>query len=436
VNAVPGVPEEPQEPQEPEARFETGTGFEVSAALRPALTRAVERAGAGLEALILSGSHATGEAVWTSFEGRAVSLSDVDLYAVVRSDAVGGSSAQAGRLAPLASARERREWGLLAPVEVAFVTLAGLAHMPARPGTVELARSGRVVAGERGVLARLPRWEPAAIDAEERLLLLENRAFELLWADAVWPANGSGPRPAAEGAGTLARLRARHAVLKTALELAAARTLAHGELPAGAAARVARARELGRPAGAPSWLAGAWEDLEPLWEEALGWRRGGARVVSDEVQAASWRAVTRAWCVAWWAERPRGAAAEPWDRGEPWQAALGNAARGSLARRLRRSLAPLPGVSSTPGALERLRRASAGTPANRIHGSAAVLLLAAAQNTQDAQVRAGSRLPAGALRALRSLGVTRAERFATAARETLVAWDRQLHAGERTAELA
>ena len=441
MNAVPGVPEEPQEPQEPEARFEMGTGFEVSAALRPALTRAVERAGAGLEALILSGSHATGEAVWTSFEGRAVSLSDVDLYAVVRSEPARGSSAQAGRLAPLASARERREWGLLAPVEVAFVTLAGLAHMPARPGTVELARSGRVVAGERGVLARLPRWEPAAIDAEERLLLLENRAFELLWADAVWPANGSGPRPAAEGAGTLARLRARHAVLKTALELAAARTLAHGELPAGAAARVARARELGRPADAPTWLAGAWEDLEPLWEEALGWRRGGARLVSDEVQAASWRAVTRAWCVAWWAER-RGAAAEAWDRWDPWQAALGNAARGSLARRLRRSLAPLPGVSATPGALERLRRASAGTPANRIHGSAAVLLLAAAhaaqdaQDAQDTQGQAQPRLPAGALRALRALGVTRAERFATAARETLVAWDRQLHAGERTAELA
>src|SRR5262245_49230838 len=383
VNAVPGVPEEPQEPhepQEPEARFEPGTGFEVSAALRPALARAVERAGAGLEALILSGSHATGEAVWTSFEGRAVSLSDVDLYAVMRTE-------QPARPAPLASVRERREWGLLAPVEVAFVTLAGLAHMPARPGTVELARSGRVVAGEPGVLARLPRWEPAAIDAEERLLLLENRAFELLWALAAWPASASGE--------TLARLRARHAVLKTALELAAARTLAHGELPAGAAARVARARELGGPAGTPSWLAGAWGGLEPLWEEALAWRRGGARLVSDEVQAASWRTVTRAWCVAWWAERRGDATADPWER------ALGSAARGSLARRLRRSLAPLPGMASAPGAIERLGRAPAGTPANRIHGSAAVLLLAVAHAvTHDP---GELRLPAGALRALRVL---------------------------------
>ena len=46
------------------------------------------------------------------------------------------------------------------------------------------------------------------------------------------------------------------------------------------------------------------------------------------------------------------------------------------------------------------------------------------------------RLPAGALHALHVLGITRADRFATAARETLLAWDRQLHAGERTAELS
>jgi hypothetical protein len=286
--------------------------------------------------------------------------------------------------------------------------------MPARPGTVELARSGRVVAGDASVLARLPHsWQPLAIDAEEQLLLLENRAFELLWADAVWAENAAS------------RLRARHAVLKAALELAAWRTLAQGELPAGAEARVSRASALGSPDGAPSWLAGAWEGLAPVWQESLAWRRGGARVVSDEVQAASWRAVNRAWCVAWWAEGSRGAAL---DGGDPWERSLALAARGSLARRLRRSLTDDgPGG---PNLLERLRRASAGTPEHRIHGSAAVLMLAAAQGS------GAPRLPAGALRALHALGVTQADRFAGAARETLVAWDRQLHAGERTAELS
>jgi len=399
VSAAPGVPEEPVD------RFAPGTGFEVSEALRPALARAAERAGPGLEALILSGSHATGEAVWAPLDGRTVSLSDVDLYAVMRTEAA-AAAARADR-APIASARERLEWGLLAPVEVAFVTLGGLARTAARPGTVELARCGRVVAGDAGVLARLPRWEPAAIDAEERLLLLENRAFELLWADAAWAGNAAP------------RLRSRHAVLKTALELAAARTLAHGELAAGAAARVARASELGTPAGVPSWLAGAWEGLAPVWQEALAWRRG-ARLVSDEAQGVSWRAVARAWCVAWWAETGRGAATDPWER------ALAVAARGSLARRLRRSLASTPGRAASPGVLERLRRAVAGTPEHRIHGSATILMLAAAQGPGE------PRLSAGALRALHVLGVTRADRFVTAARETLVAWDRQLHAGDRT----
>ena len=417
MNAVPGVPEEPQEP---EARFAPGTGFEVSGALRPLLQRVAERAGPELEALILSGSHATGEAVWTPLEGRMVSLSDVDLYAVMRTEA---AAARAGRSA-VVSARERQAWGLLAPVEVAFVTLAGLARMPARPGTVELARSGRVVAGDAGVLARLPRWQPAAIDAEERLLLLENRAFELLWADAAWAGNG----PAAVAADAPPRLRARHAVLKAALELAAARTLVEGELAVSAEARVARASALGSPAGhphagPPSWLAGAWEGLAPVWQDALAWRRGGARLVSDEVEAASWHAVNRAWCVAWWAEAPRGAPSDPWER------CLALAARGSLARRLRRSLRPVGAGAGGPHLLERLQRATAGTPAQRIHGSATVLMLAAAQGAGVPG------LPAGALRALRALGVTRADRFVDAARETLVAWDRQLHGGDRTAEL-
>ena len=67
-------------------------------------------------------------------------------------------------------------------------------------------------------------------------------------------------------------------------------------------------------------------------------------------------------------------------------------------------------------------------PVNTV-GSAPVLK----PSTVASGRRAGS---AGALHALRALGVTRADTFAAAARETLVAWDRQLHAGERTAELA
>src|SRR5262249_39018283 len=193
----------------------------------------------------------------------------------------------------------------LSPVEVAFVTLTGLSRMPARPGTVELVRSGRVVAGEADVLARLPRWEPTAIAAEERLLLLENRGVELLWADSLVAAGGVRP---------LARMRARQAVLKTALDLAAVRTLGRGELPPGAEARVARASELGAPEGSPSWLTGAWDALPALWRESIDWRRGGARDGPDRLHADAWRHTVRAWCAAWWCEAGHAAADDPWER--------------------------------------------------------------------------------------------------------------------------
>ena len=66
----------------------------------------------------------------------------------------------------------------------------------------------------------------------------------------------------------------------------------------------------------------------------------------------------------------------------------------------------------------------------RIHGSAVVLLLAAAQSSE------APRLPAGALRALSKLGVTRSTAYGMAARDTFLAWDRMLHDGLRTREHA
>jgi len=415
-------------------RFAPGTGSDVSALLGAPIERVVERAGPGLEALLLAGSHATGEAVWVEREGRAVTLSDLDLYAVMRDEPSAAAARARAAASPLASPLERRAWGLSAPIEVAWVTLAGLARMPARPATVELSRSARVVAGDAGLQARLPRWEPGAISAEERLLLLENRAFELLWARL------SHQRELPQ---------AQHAVLKTALDLAAVRTLAVGELPRAAAARAARARELGSPPGTPAWLEGAWARLPAVWEEAVAWRAPGtraARDVSEAVHAGAWRTVVRAWCVAWWAEalaagRPGGPASESREPREPWASACALAARGSLARRVRRSLAFAARQGETPGLGERLRRARRGTPALRIHGSATVLLLAAAQSPRSPQsseapgAAAPGALPAGALHALRRLGITAADSFTRAALDVVRAWDRQLQSGERTEEL-
>jgi hypothetical protein len=214
-------------------------------------------------------------------------------------------------------------------------------------------------------------------------------------------------------------------VLKVALDAAGARTLAEGEWPDGAAARVARARELGVPAGVPSWLDGAWGAAEPLWQEALAWRAGTVRAAPPETVTAEWRTATRLWSMVWWADALR-----PDAPVDPWERALQAAARGSLARRLRRALVFRSRTGATPALALRLRHALAGTPMLRIHGSAVVLMLAAAQSPAE------PRLSTGALRALRTLGVTPGASFDAAARDTLAAWDRQLHDGQRTGEPA
>lgn len=386
---------------EPVDRSAPATGSGLSAELVPALTRVLEWAGDDAVAVLLSGSHARGEAVWADLDGRRVTLSDLDVYAILPDEAACAAARTRARRSPW-----QPEGAVVAPLEVAFVTLEGLARMPARPGTVELARSARVVAGDAGVLARLPGWQPAQVSPEERQLLLENRSFELLSA--------FDPEP-----GPLGDLLARHALLKATLDAAAARVLALGEWPAGAAARVERARALPLPGGLPSWLEGAWAGGDALWREAVAWRQpGGVASVPGPI-AADRRTAARLWSVAWWECTAAVPVADPWVR------ALRVAARGSWARRWRRSWAFRARTGATPGLVHRLRHALAGTPALRIHGSATVLLLAAAQSPHE------PRLPAGALHALHRLGVTRASTFENAVRDTFTAWDRQLHDGLR-----
>jgi hypothetical protein len=271
-----------------------------------------------------------------------------------------------------------------------------------------LARTARVIAGDASAFVPSPHWTATAVSAEERLLLLENRAFELLLA---WLAPADG----------LGALRARHAVLKAALEIASARLLARGTWPAGAAARVAAARELQAPDGLPVWLASAWAELPPVWDEALAWRRDPAHAVVTQPLTAVWHACVRGWVAVWWLESS--AAHEP---AEPFARALQSARRGTWARRVRRSLAYRANDGHTPPLADRLRRSAQGTPALRIHGSAVVLLLAASLAPSE------PRLSGEAMRALSALGVTRATTFAAAARDVVQAWDRALHDGQRT----
>lgn len=375
-------------------------------AVREAVAVARDWAGDGLVALLLSGSHATGEAVWLQLGGRRVTLSDVDLYAAMRDERACRAATARARAGREAAAGRLRAAGLEAPLEVGFLTLDGLSRMPAKPGTIELARHGSVVTGDLSALGRVPRWSPAEVPAEEGALLLENRGLELLLA---WPRLGS-PDP-------LERARARHGTLKAAADLAAVLALRGGELPDGTPARVAWAREragalLARVLG-PERL-GVPAELERLWDGCLAWRSGEASPPAPAAAAAEWRSAAGAWCAVWdwWFA---GRASGPWDR------ALRTGARAPLPRRLRRGLRA-PGPASPA---RRLALALAGTPQHRVNASAAVLLLAAAAS------RSAPGLPAGALRALRVLGVSDADTWDGARRDVIRAWDALVLGGQR-----
>jgi predicted nucleotidyltransferase len=369
---------------------------------------ALARAWAGPErlALIVSGSHARGDAVWAEVTGRTLSLSDLDLYAVVP-DRAAQRAARRRAAADRPGLKARLDGlGLAASLEVAFLTPADLAGLPARPGTLELKRHGRVVEGDPGWLARVPDWGARDVSAEETLLLLENRAFELLDA-----------RPGLARPELLARLKARHAVLKSALDLAVVECLAAGEYPDDAAARVARARARAR-------------SPEPPWDAALAWRAGRVEALDERAGEREWLATAVGW-VARWRDcapgRTPGAAGPAAGTGGGDPARVRRAAgRASLRRRARAAVSFAARGGAGPGLLDRLRYWARGTPQHRLGASAAVMILRAT---------AGPDAPDDWRAALAWLGVVRRPGEATQAERELVrCWDRWVLDGQRTTE--
>ncbi|MBI5709178.1 MAG: hypothetical protein HZC42_02595 [Candidatus Eisenbacteria bacterium] len=384
------------------------TGSPVAEPLAAALSLVDEWA-AGARAILLSGSHASGEAVWTDVEGLRLSLSDLDTYAVVDSRAA-QRAAEARARAALPGLRARLlALGFAAPLEAAFLTAGDLARLAARPGTLELRRHACVVKGEPAWRERVPAWSAGDVSAEERLLLLENRAFELLLA---W--RGLAAAPALE------RLQSRHAVMKTALDLAGVLALAAGEYPDGAAARVEAARR--RLATFPPGEAAAAAGLPRLWEAALLWRSAPRAAPDPAAARAEWGCAARSWVAVW-----RTLAGRPGE--DAGALALRLAARARARRRWRQALwfASRGGAAPTLGS--RLRHARRGTPRHRLNASAALLVCSGALAT-GSEPALDPVAPA-----LRRLGVLAGPELAgwdAATRALLVAWDRWLLDGQRT----
>jgi hypothetical protein len=374
-------------------------------------------AGGDRLALIVSGSHAADEAVWVVHAGRPVSLSDLDIYAVVPDAAAKQAARARARAAHPGLASRLLAAGLAAPLEVGFHTPDDLTALPARPGTIALRRNGQVVDGDPAWLARVPVWSARDVSREELWLLLENRAFELLWAAHA------APPPAAPGLGELTELQRRHAVLKCALELAAVMALAAGEYPGSAAERVAWARRQRQAREAREASEPEGPVAEPPWQAALDWRSGAATRLDRVAAQAERLATVRAWVSVW-----RGLAGVPADPAQPFAGVAETACRAPLRRRVRRAFAPEGGESCLESPTGRMRRALAGTPRHRLNGAASAALLFEAE-------RASGRLDSATLE--RSYRAT-AEALGFGgtpgdAPERLVrAWDRCLLDGQRT----
>jgi len=342
--------------------------------------------------------------------GRELCLSDLDVYAVVR-DRAAQRAAETRARADRPGLRARLlDWGLTAPLEVAFLVPTDLACLPARPATLELARHGLVIAGDPAWRDRIPHWEPVDVSREEILLLHENRAFELLLA---WPSLVARV--------PLARLQARHAVLKCALDVVRVEALGQGEYPDGPRALVewAGRSERSSPCG-PVRAA-----FLPLLETAIAWRAGQVAEIDAAGARDEWRMVVAAWVATWQALV-----------GPSYDAAVRGARRARLRRRLRRAISWPTRSGLGPPLAERLRYALRGTPQHRVNASAAILLLAAAEEGWSG---ADPPLPALAKRSLAALGVAPAAAqtdWAAASRAVVGAWDCWVLDGQRTAESA
>lgn len=382
----------------------------ATAAWRDRLGHALaDAAGPGVSAVLLGGSHAVGDAVWLTIEGRTVTLSDVDAWLVVANESARIAAESRLRTALPALAGALAVEGLAAPIDASVFTRTRLARMPARPATLELRHRGRVVWGDASALDAVADHDPSAIPVEEALLLLENRAFELLLA---WPGL-SDPR-------ALTRARARHGVLKTALDLIAALALETGELPLGARDRVAWARA--RFGADPRFARLSATGIDAVWGAALAWREGESGSLRPAELVGEWRVVARAWVEAW---RMVGARALPRVPDEGHARALALAGRARLRRRIRQSLT----ARGTGSPFDRLRLGLVGTPHHRLDASATVMLVAAAEGGDGPPA-----LSARALRALARLGaLPRPAGWDEACRTLVRLWDTHVLDGQRTA---
>jgi hypothetical protein len=166
----------------------------------------------------------------------------------------------------------------------------------------------------------------------------------------------------------------------------------------------------------------AARELDRLWDAALAWRAGAVAALPPAEAEEEWRAAARGWMRAW---RAVGARAVPGAPEEPVARALALARRARLRRRVRDALV----VPRGGGRGSRLAHVTRGALPHRVYASAALLLLAAGGAD-------GSLAPRTTAALARLEVVPRAAcgAWEEARRAVVLAWDRWLLDGQRTAD--
>ena len=180
-----------------------------------------------LEAVLLIGAPARGEATVVDTPDGFLSLSDIDLVCV--SSAWADPAVLRSRLSPWQRDLNEELRPLSKGVDVGIRTRADLGSLPALISTYEMLRSPAVLWGDPGILESLPALSVREIPLAESLTLLHNRIVEVLLLYGH-VSSAKSDRPAA--------LTALYGTAKLALDAVTAILYARRNVPAGYGGRV------------------------------------------------------------------------------------------------------------------------------------------------------------------------------------------------------
>jgi hypothetical protein len=135
-----------------------------------------------LQAVVLTGSLARGEATLLLDDGIRRILGDADFLLVFRRKSLIPPEADIQQMQNRIM-RSLDELGIACPVHLACVTPRYFTRLPRYIFTYELCAAGNVVMGDKEILAAIPKFGSGEIDREDAWRLLSNRMIE--WLEAL-----------------------------------------------------------------------------------------------------------------------------------------------------------------------------------------------------------------------------------------------------------